>query len=187
MFLTLILQYLNKLIEGKVRYLTTPKPFHTVKVERFKHNRIKLLTKFAGELPLKVFALVADFPIETCELSHTLPPAVRTLDLTAKCFAERPKFVQGVFQGLRVLYLITRGKCQIGVFHAKVCPNAFTCCRQRSKICRGCRDAKPIASATITLDCDMFDSPLPLAVLVKSISHFIILPFTRIGMPLAKS
>ena len=134
MFTALIPQYLNKLIEAKIGDFTSPQAFHTVKVQRFNDNRIKLLTKFTGELPVKVFALITDFTIEACDLSHTPPPTVRTFYLSRKAFVERPKFVQGVFQGLGVLYFFTRAQCQIGVFHSEVCPNAFTCCRQRFKI-----------------------------------------------------
>ena len=115
MFATLILQYLNELVEGKVRNFTSPQPFHAIKVQGFKDNRIKLLAKFAGELPMKVFALVSDFLIEACKLSHTPPPTVRTFLFTAQCFIERPKFVQVRFQRLWVLYLLTRGKCQRGL------------------------------------------------------------------------
>ena len=187
MFLTLILQYLNELVEPKIRDLTTLKPFHTVKVERFKDNRPILLTKFRGELPLEVFTLVADLPIEACYLSHTPPPAIRTFLLATQCLVERPKFVQGVFQRLWVFYLLTRAKCQVSVFHAEVCPNAFTCCRQRSKICVSCRYTYPIAPTTITLYCNVSNSSVPLAVFVKSICDFIKLPFTCLWMPLAKS
>ena len=137
MFLTLIFQYLNKLVEAKIGDFASPKAFHTVKVQSFKDNRIKLLTEFRGELPMKVFALVRNFPIEACELSDTPPPTVRPFNFTRKAFVERPKFVQGVFQRLWVLYFLTPAKCQVSVFHAEVCPYAFTCSRQRSKICIG--------------------------------------------------
>ena len=187
MLLTLILQYLNKLVEGEIGDFTSPKPFHAVKVQCLKNNRIKCLTEFACELPLKVFALVADFPIKACKLSHTPPPTVRTFNLTAKCFVERPKFLQGVFQRLWVLYLLTRAKRQICVFHPEVCPNAFTCCRQRFKICVGRRYTDPISPESITLYRNFGDSSVPLAVLVKSIGDFIKLPFTGLWMPLAKS
>ena len=99
MFLTLILQYLNKLVEGKVRDLTTPQVFHTVKVQRFNRNRIKLLTKFACQLPMKVFALVADFPIETCYLSHIPPPAIRTFLLTAQSLLRDRSLFKDCFKG----------------------------------------------------------------------------------------
>ena len=100
MFLTLILQNLNKLVEGKIGDLSSPKPFHTVKVQGFNGNRIKRLTEFRGELPMEVFALIADFPIQACDLSYTPPPAVRTFLFTTQGFIERPKFLQGLFQRL---------------------------------------------------------------------------------------
>ncbi len=186
MFLTLISQYLNELVEPKVRDFTTPQSFHAIKVQCFKDNRIKLLTEFAGELPLKVFTLIADFPIQTCDLPNTLPPPIRTFDFTTQCLVERPKFVQVRFQGLWVLYLFTRGKCQIGIFHTKVCPNAFTCCQQRSKISIGCCDTKIVVAAGITFDCDSNYLSVPLAVLVKRIRHFIKLPLTRSRIPFTK-
>ncbi len=152
MFLTLILQYLNKLIEGEVGNLASPKSFHTRKVQGFNSDGVESLTKFRSKLPLKVFALVSDFPIETCDVSHTPPPAMRTFLFTTQVFVETPKFLQVRFQRLWVLLLLTRAQCQIRVFHAGfglgidqihslyyiVCPNALTCCRQRSKICVGC-------------------------------------------------
>ena len=104
MFLTLILQYLNKLVERKVGDFTSPQAFHTVKVQGFNGNRIKLLTEFACQLPMKVFALVADFPIETGDLSYTPPPTVRASNFTRKAFVETTKFLQGVFQRLWVLF-----------------------------------------------------------------------------------
>ena len=183
MFLTFILQYLNKLVEGEVRDFTTPHPFHAIKVQSFKDNRIKLFTEFGGKLPMKIFTLVRYFSVETCELSNSTPPAVRTFYLSRKAFVERPKFVQRLFQRLWVLYLLTRAKCQICVFHTEVCPNALTCCWQWSKICVGCYDMKPIVSATVAFNCDSGNRPVPLAVLMKCIWHFIILPLTRSRIP----
>ena len=201
MFLTLILQYLNKLVEGEVRDFTSPKAFHTLKVQRFNRNRIKLLTKFACELPMKVFTLVANFPIQTCELSDTPPPTVRTFNFTRKAFVEGSQLLQRVFQRLRVLFFLTRAQCQISVFHAGfglgidqihslyyiVCPNAFTCCRQRFKICVGCDYVNPIVSAGITLDCDTTEFAMPLAVLMESIWYFIKSPLTLIPLAECKS
>ena len=46
MFRTLLFQYLQKLVEGMVRDFATPKPFHTVKVQRSKVECIKLSAKF---------------------------------------------------------------------------------------------------------------------------------------------
>ena len=162
MFTALIPQYLNELVERKVGDFTSPQTFHTIKVQRFKDNRIKLLTKFRGKLPVKVFALVRNLTVKTSDLSDTTPPAVRTFLFAAQCFVERPKFVQGVFQRLWVLYLFTRAKGQVCVFHAEVCPNAFTCCRQRFEIFIGCCKTKPIVSATITLYRNLANPPMPL-------------------------
>ena len=187
MFLTLILQYLNKLVEGKVRDLTTPQVFHTVKVQRFNRNRIKLLTKFACQLPMKVFALVRDLPVKSCKLSDTTPPVIRTFLLTTQCLVEFAKFLQGVFQRLGVLYLLTRAQCQICVFHTEVCPNAFTCCWQRLKIRVGRYYVEPVVPASITLDGNTADRAMPLAVFMKRIWHFIKSPFSRLGIPLTKT
>ena len=64
MFETFELQYLNKLIESKIRDFTSPKPFHTVKVQRFGRNEVKPSAKVGGKFPMPVSALVADFAIE---------------------------------------------------------------------------------------------------------------------------
>ena len=137
---------------------------------------------------MKVFALVADFPIETCYLSHTPPPAIRTFLLTAQCLVERPKFVQRLFQRLWVLFFLTRAKCQIRVFHTEVgFPNALTCCWQRFEVGVGCCYANPIVTASITLDCHTTHSSMPLAVFMKRIWHFIKSPFSRLGIPLTKT
>ena len=189
MFLTLILQYLNKLVEGKIGDFTSPQAFHTVKVQGFNRNGIKLLTKFGRQLPVKVFALVRDLPIEVRDLPHTPPPTVRTFDFTRKVFVERLKFVQGLFQRLWVLDFLTRAQCQVRVFHAEVgFPNALTCCRKpRFKICIGCYYTKPIITTSVTFDCDTTDSAMPLAVFMESIWNFIKLPFSRLGIPLTKT
>ena len=184
MFLTLILQYLNKLVEGKVRDFTSPKPFHAVKVQGFNRNRIKLLTEFACQLPMKVFALIRDFPIETGDLSYTPPPTTRAFDFMRKAFVEGSQFLQGLFQRLRVLFLFTRVQRQIRVFHTEVCPNAFTYCRQRFEVGVGCCYANPIVTASITFDGNTTHSSMPLVVFMESIWHFIKPPLTLI--PFAK-
>ena len=61
MFDTLILQYLNKLVESKVRDFASPQAFHTVKVQGFNGNRIIGFTKIGSKFPMKVFALVGNF------------------------------------------------------------------------------------------------------------------------------
>ena len=103
MFETFELQYLNKLIESKVRDFTSPKPFHTVKVQRFGRDEVKPSAKVGGKFPMPVSTLVADFAIEYSEGSDSTPPVIRTFDFTRYCFIELPKCVQGLFQELWVL------------------------------------------------------------------------------------
>ncbi len=129
---------------------------------------------------MKVFALVRDFPIQACELSDTPPPTVRTLNLSRKTFVERPKFLQGVFQRLGVLDLLTRAECQVCVFHAEVCPNAFTCCWQRLCFYKVREYIEPISPARVTLYRDTADISFKLTVLMERISNFIMSPFTVI-------
>ncbi len=135
---------------------------------------------------MKVFALIRDFPIQTCDLSHTPPPTVRTFNFTRKCFVERPKFLQGVLQRLWVLYFLTRAQCQISVFHAEVCPNAFTCCRQTFHVRVGGCYAEPIVSAVVSLECDTTDRAVPLTVFMESIRDFIKTPFACFRIPLTE-
>ena len=184
MFDTLILQYLNELVEGEIGDLTSPKFLHALQVQSFNGDCVESLTKIGGELPMKVFALVGDFSIKPCEFTNSTPPTARTFLLTAQCFVEFAEFRQGLFQRLWVLYLLTRAKRQICVFHTEVCPNALTCCRQRFKIRVGCDDVKPIVSTGISLDGDTTNSSVPLAVFMESIRDFIKSPLTLI--PLAK-
>ena len=150
MFATFGLQYLNKLVEGKVRDFTSPKPFHTVNVQGFNSNRPKLFTKIRSKFPMKVFTLIGDLTIKPCDLSNSTPSAVRTFLFTAKCFVEITKFGQGLLQRLWVLDFLTRAKCQVSVFHTKVCPNALTCYRQRFGICEVRCDAQIVITAAIT-------------------------------------
>ena len=197
MFLTLILQYLNKLVERKIGDFTSPQAFHTVKVQFFNGDCIKLLTEFRSELPVKVFALVADLPIQACDSSNTPPPAVRTLNLSRKTFVERPKFVQGAFQGLWVLFLLTRAQRQICVFHTGfglgidqihslyyiVCPDTLTRRGQRFRFYKIGEDVQPILTAGITFDRNTADISFKLTVLMERIRNFIILPLTRPRIP----
>ena len=177
MFDTLIFQYLNKLVESKVGDLTSPKPFHTLKVQGFNGDGIKRLAQLCRKLPVEVFALVAYFPIETGNLSHTPPPAVRTFLLTAQFFVETPKCVQVRFQGLWVVFLLTRAQRQICVFHTEVCPDTLTRRWQRFGFYKIGDHIQPIVTAVIALDCDTADSPIKLTMLMKRIWHFIISPF----------
>ena len=180
MFLTLILQYLNKLREGKIRDFTSPQAFHAVKVERFKDEGIKSLAKGCGKFPMPIFALVGNFAIETCELTDTPPPAISAFLFSRKRLVERSEFVQRLLQRLRVVYLLTRAQCQICVFHAEVCPNVFTRCWQRFGVLKIRRDTKPIGIAGIALEGDVFDVTVKLAMFEKGIRYRIAFPFTRV-------
>ena len=152
MFTTLGLQYLKKLIEGKVRDFTSPKPFHTVKVQRFGCDGVKPSAKVGGKFPMPVSTLVADFAIEYSECSDSTPPVIRTFDFTRYCFIELPKCVQGLLMKLWRLYLLACTQCQIRVFHTEVCPYALTCCRQDFSSSRVCCDTWfPIVSTLVTL------------------------------------
>ena len=52
MFLTLILQYLNKLVERQGRRLCVPKAFHTVKVQAFQWKLYQ--TSYKVHLPVAI-------------------------------------------------------------------------------------------------------------------------------------
>ena len=186
MFLALIFQYLNKLVECEIGDFTSPKAFHSVYVQRFKGNGIKAFAQVRGKLPVKVFALTTDFPIQTCELPDSTPPVIRTFLFSRKTLIEGTELFQRLFQKFWRLYLLTCGKCQVSVFHAKVCPYAFTCSWQWSEICVGCCNTKPIVTAVITFDCDTCYFPVPLAMFVKGVRHFIKLPFACFRIPLTQ-
>ena len=96
---------------------------------------------------------------------------MRTFLLTTQVFVESAKFPQGAFQRLWVLLLFTRAQCQKCVFHAEVCPNALTCCRQtfHIRVVRGY--TKVVVTTVITLYRDIADSTVPLAVFMKSIRY----------------
>ena len=186
MFDTFELQNLNKLVEGKVRDFASPEAFHTVKVKSFGGDSIKPSAQVRCKLPVKVFALIADFPIETGELTDSTAPTVRTFDFTRKTFVACSELIQGLFQRLWVLDLLTRAKCQICVFHAEVCPNTSTCCQQHFSIYNVCGDAKPIITTSVAFECYAVDVSVPLAVFEERKWHFIKPPLARIGMPLTK-
>lgn len=188
MFFTLIPQYLNKLVKGEVRNFTTPQPLHAIKIKGFQNDHVKRFAKVGGKFPMKVFTLVRYFSVESCELPNTTPPVARTLDFTRKVFVEFPQCVQGLLQRLWVLYLLTRAKCQVCVFHTEVYPNVLICCRQRFGFLKIRCDIKPIvATGNPSFYRDAFDSSLPRAVFEKGIRHFIKLPLTRSRMPFMKS
>ena len=177
MFLAFISQYLNKLIESKIGDFTSPKPFHAVKVQSFKDNRIKSLAQVVCEFPLKIKTLIRNFAIEPCELIHRTPPTSRSFLFSRQRLVEMSKFFQGLFQWLRVLYLLTRRKCQIRVFHTKVCPNTLTRCWQRFCFYKVGDEIKPIVTASVAFYCDTTDISMPLAMLMERIRNFIMSPF----------
>ena len=109
MFLTLILQYLNKLSESKVGDFTSPQAFHTLKVQRLYGNRIKPFAQVGSNLVVPVLALVGYMPIQSRKLSDTTPIIVRTFDFTRKAFAQCSEFFQGVFQ--KIVAIVSFRRC----------------------------------------------------------------------------
>ena len=187
MFDTFELQNLNKLVESEIGDFTSPEAFHTVKVKSFGGDSIKPSAQVRCKLPVKVFALVRDFPIQTGELTDSTAPTVRPFDFTRKTFVACSELIQGLFQRLWVLDLLTRAKRQICVFHTEVCPNTSTCCWQRFSIYNVCGDAKPIITTSVTFECYAVDVSVPLAVFEERKWHFIKPPLARISMPLTKT
>ena len=109
MFETLELQYLNKLIESKVRDFASPEAFQvSVKVECLGGDGIKSSTKVSGKFPVPISALVSNFTIQTRKCSDTTPPIMRTFYLATDGFVEIAELVQGMLQRLRMLNLLTR-------------------------------------------------------------------------------
>ncbi len=172
MFQTLELQYLNKLVEGEVRDFASPKPFHTLKIQRLGNDGIKPFAQVCSTLVVPISALVRDVPVESCELTDTSPPIVRTFDLTAQCLTEGSEFFQGLFQELWRVYLLTGAERQIGI-QTEIYPYALTC----SKIgfSRGvvCDDIEPVSANRIAKDLDIPDSSVPLAVLMEREPAFV--------------
>ena len=172
MFLTLILQYLNKLTEGKIGDFPSPKPFHARKVQRLGHDRIKPFAQVGRNLVVPVLALVRYMPIQPRKFSDTPPPIVRTFYLSADRFVECSKFFQGVFEKLWRVFLFTGAKCQIGL-HTEVYSYALTCSRTRFGCGSICNHVKPIGSNTIAKDLDIANFTLIVAVLVKREPAFV--------------
>ncbi len=183
MFRTFILQYLNKLVKRKVRDFPSPQTFHASKVQRLRDDNIKPSTQIGREFPMPISALMAYPSIETGNLSDTPPPALRPFCFTAQHLVERPKFVQGAFQKLWRLELLACAQCQISLFQAKICPNAFTCCWQRFSLCVSCCDIKPVVTAIITLYRNLAKRSIPHTVFVKRIRDFLKRPFTCFCVP----
>ena len=172
MFLTLILQYLNKLSESKVGDFTSPQVFHTVKVQRLYGNRIKPFAQVGSNLVVPVLALVGYMPIQSRKLSDTTPIVVRTFDFTRKAFAQCSEFFQGVFQKLWRLFLFAGAECEI-CLHPEVYPYALTCSRIGFGGRDVCNHVKPIGSNTIAKDLDIANFTVPVAVVVEREPTFV--------------
>ena len=172
MFNALILQYLNKLVKGKVGDFPSPKPFHTLKVQRLGNDRIKPFAQVGRNLVVPVLALVDDMPIQPREVSDTPPPIVRTFYLSTDCFIECAKFFQGLFQKLWRLFLFACAKCQVSL-HTKIYSYALTCRRIWFGGEGVCNHVKPIGANTITKDLDKANFTLVVAVLVKREPAFV--------------
>ena len=172
MFDALILQYLNKLVKGKIRDFSSPKPLHTLKVQRLGNDRIKSFTQVGSNLVVPVLALVGDMSIQPRKLSDTPPPIVRTFDLSADSFVECAKFFQGVFEKLWRVFLFAVAKCQVG-FHAEVYSYALTCSRIGFGYRSVCNNIEPIGANAITKDLDITNFTLVGAMLVKGEPTFV--------------
>ena len=82
---TLLFQYLKKLIEGMVRNFASPKPFHTLKVQRLKNECIKRCAN-GRKFPLPIFSLSRNFSMLSCQRTTRTIPIVRTFDFTTHRF-----------------------------------------------------------------------------------------------------
>ena len=186
MFETLVFQYLNKLPESKVRDFASPQAFHAAKVQCLGDDHIKPLAQVGCQLPMPISALIGNMPIETCQLKNTPPPVTRTFDFTTDIFIELSELSQGLFQELWRLYLLAIAQGQVSIFHAEVCPNALTCCRQSFHVSVVRYYAKPIVAAVITFDCNTPNASMPLTVFVKCVRYPIKLPFACFRIPFTK-
>ena len=166
MFETLELQYLNKLVKGKVRDFPSPKTFHAIKVQCLGHNRIEPFTHVCGQFIVPIFTLVCDMSIQPRQRSDSTPPITRTFLFPTECLVECSEFVQGVFQELRRVYFFACVQRQIGI-QTKIYPYALTC--SRIGFGRGIvsDDIKPIGANCIAKDLDISDISVPGTVLVK--------------------
>ena len=176
MFQTLELHYLNKLREGKVRDFSAPQPLHRIQVERLGDDGIKPSAEVSGKFPVPITPLVGNFAIEPCEFTDSTPPIPRPFHFTADGFIEFAEFVQGVFQGVGMVYLLAGVQRQIGL-HSEfdlgidqihslyyiVCSYTFT--RSGQNFFGGviCHNIEPKRSNTITKDLDIADVAVPIA------------------------
>ena len=64
-FLGLVFEFFKKLTESKVRDLFTPKSFHTVEVQVFKEEYIKVATQVYCKFPMMIRSLIRSFLMNT--------------------------------------------------------------------------------------------------------------------------
>ena len=165
MFETLELQYLNELSEGEVRDFPSPEAFHTLKVEHLGRDAVKPSAKVGGKFPMPVSALVGNFTVKSGKFSDGTPPIARTFLLATHSFIECSEFIQGLLQGLRMLYLLTGIERQIGI-QSEVCAYTFTCSGQDFFGCVICNNGQPIRPNTVAKNLDIADVPVPIAMVV---------------------
>ena len=167
MFETLVYQYLKKLPKGEVRDLTSPKTFHTRKVQRLGRNKVKSFTKICSKFPMPVSALMGDMSVESRQLIDGTPPVARTFHFTRKAFVETSQPCQRLFQELWRLYFLAIAQCQKSVFHAEVCTYIFT--RSGQDFLRRVvgHDIQPICANIVAKDLEITHVSYPIAVLVK--------------------
>ena len=165
MFETLELQYLNKLVKSKVRDFASPEAFHCVKVQRLGDNRIKPTTQVRRTFIVPISALVGNLAIKSCEFTNSTPPIARTVLLATHGPVEFSELVQGVFQRLRMVDLLTGAQGQIGV-HTEVYSYALTCSGHHFFGFTICHNIEPQCSDSIPTDLNILDVPLPLAMVV---------------------
>jgi len=185
MFQTLILQYLNELVEGEVRDFSSPQSLHTVEVQGLGRDKVKSSAKIGGEFEVPIFALVRDMPEQSDDLMETPPPIAGAFDFTTQCFVKCSEFIQGLFQEVGVLDFLTVAECQVG-FHTEVCPNAFICCGQNLFGNIIGDNIEPICSGSITKDLDIAHFTFPIAVVMERKPTFIELKGLRNFVPFFK-
>ncbi len=164
---TLLFQYLQKLVEGVVRDLTSPKPFHAVKIQGLKAKHVKLCAKFGRKFPLPIFSLSGNLSMESCQSTNGTPPVTRTFDFTRKCLVQRSQRLQRLFEKLRGVYLVAYvagEKCFVSIIKS--------CALTRLGFGIGilnilARKVYPIVSTPISLDSDCLDVSFDFTVLME--------------------
>ena len=173
MFETLELQYLNKLVKGEIGDFASPEAFHTLKVQCLSGNRIKPTTQVGRTFVVPISALIGDLAVKSCEFTNSTPPIARSFLFSTHCLVEFTELVQGLFQGVRMVDLLTGAECQIGV-HTEVYPYAFTCSGQYFFGGIICNNVEPQCSDSIPTDLNVAEVPVPFTMVVEREITFII-------------